>query len=317
MDFFVKKTNELTEQELQQLLDLFNKVFECDRSMDVMLRQYTQNVMGWSYHSFFVDEGKIQGAITYIPANYWYGGERKVFVNSVDTMIAREYRDLYELLELLGNGYKAMKDDGVALVYGYPNDNSFPVYIKSKTMRSVGKMRTYCLPYRIGGVKPGLAFLDLFTKVFAWCYAYTLGLLASPAVAGFLIHKDDDSYNATRYKRLDGDYGIARIKDFTLYYKVKEHEGVRTAFIIDIDRKSPRNFCLAVKYLLKRERKNFDLILYPGSLPFWNTDMICLPRRFEPKNFNFAVQILDRSLKKEDVLNIGNWDTNLSNYDLL
>ena len=63
-DFFVKKTNELTEQELQQLLALFNKVFECDRSMDVMLRQYTQNVMGWSYHSFFVDEGKIQGAIT-------------------------------------------------------------------------------------------------------------------------------------------------------------------------------------------------------------------------------------------------------------
>lgn len=317
MDFFVKKTSELTGQELQQLLDLFNKVFECDRPMEVMLNQYTQNVMGWSYHSFFVDEGKIQGAITYIPAYYYCGEERKVFVNSVDTMIAKEYRDLYELLELLGNGYKAMRDDGVALVYGYPNDNSFPVYIKSKTMKGIGKMRTYCLPYRIGGVKPRLAFLNPLTELFAWCYAYTLGVFASPTVANFLLRKDDASYNMTRYKRLDGDYGIVRIKDLTLYYKIKEHEGVRTAFIIDIDKKSPRNFNLAVKYLLKKERRNFDLILYPGCLPFWNTGMICIPRKLEPKNFNFAAQILDRSLKKEDVLKIGNWDTNLSNYDLI
>ena len=125
----------MSEQELQQLLDLFNRVYEKERTMDVMLNQYKQNPLVYSYHSFFVDNDKIQGAITYIPAYFCYKKEKMVFVNSVDTMIAKECRDLYELLELLGNGYKAMKGDGVAMVYGYPNDNSFPVYIKSKTMK--------------------------------------------------------------------------------------------------------------------------------------------------------------------------------------
>lgn len=303
--------------EKEQLLALFNKVFEKDRSLGVMIRQYTENPMGYSYHSFFVEDGAIQGAITYIPSYFYYGERRMVFVSSVDTMIAKEYRDLYELLELLGNAYKAMKDDGVALVYGYPNDNSYPVYIKSKTMSSIGKMKTFCLPYRIGGVKKSLGILNPLTKLFAWCYVYSVGLFAGSKEALFKIRKEDESYNKNRYHRSDGQYGIAKIRDFTLYYKVREQEGVRTAFIIDIDKKSARNFNRAVKYLLRHEGKNFDLLLYPGYLPFGNTGLICIPRRFEPKNFHFAAKILNKDLKKEDVLNIENWDTNLSNYDLI
>ena len=317
MDFFVKKTNEMTDLELQQLLDLFNKVFEKDRPMEVMLNQYTQNPFGYSYHSYFVDEGKIQGAITYIPAYFYYGNEKKVFVNSVDTMIAKEYRDLYELLELLNNGYQALKENGVALAYGYPNENSLMVYVKSKTMSSIGKMRIYGLPYRIGGIKAGLKFLNPLSLLFSWCYVEIASLLASKKEADFMIYKEQDSYNETRYKRLDSDYGVVRIKDFTLYYKIREQEGVRTAFIIDIDKKSSCNFCKAVKYLLKCERNNFDLILYPGYLPFKVTGMICIPRKYEPKNFHFAAKILDKNLDKKEVLNIENWDTNLSNYDLI
>lgn len=317
MDFYVKKTNEMTGQELQQLLNLFNKVFEKDRSMETMLNQYTQNPMGYSYHSFFTDEGSIQGAITYIPAYFYYGKEKKIFVNSVDTMIAKEYRDLYELLELLNNGYQAMKDDGVALAYGYPNDNSFMVYVKSKTMSNIGKMRIYCLPYRIGGIKAKLKAFNLISKFFSWCFVWVSSLFARNSNATFIIHKDNDSYNETRYNRLDGEYGITKIDDFVLYYKIREQEGVRTAFIIDIDKKSSSNFCKAVKYLIKNESKNFDLILYPGYLPFKMTGMIRIPRKFEPKNFHFAAKILDRSLDKKIILNIDNWDTNLSNYDLI
>lgn len=317
MEFFVKSTNELSGTEREQLRLLFNNVFEKNRSMDLMLKQYTQNPLGYSYHSFFVDDGIIQGAITYVPSYYYYGNERKVFVNSIDTMIAKEYRDLYELLELLGNGYKALKEHGVSLVYGYPNDNSYPVYIKSKTMGNIGKMRVYCLPYRIGGIKKPLSVFNCLSKIFAHIYSWCSFVVSSKQASTFLIHKDDNSYNQTRYLRTEGEYGIEQIDDFTLYYKIIEHEDVRTAFIIDIDKKSSRSFCKSVRYLLKKERKYFDLILYPGYLPFLNTGMIRIPRKYEPKNFNFTAQILDKNIKKEDVFSIENWDTNLSNYDLL
>jgi hypothetical protein len=45
--------------------------------------------------------------------------------------------------------------------------------------------------------------------------------------------------------------------------------------------------------------------------------MIKIPHKFEPKEFNMAVKILDKSLDKETLLNMNNWDVNLSNYDLI
>jgi len=74
----------------------------------------------------------------------------------------------------------------------------------------------------------------------------------------------------------------------------------------------------AVRYLLKHHSKEFDLVLYPGELPFRVTGMIRLPRKMEPKNFNMTANILDKQLIDESVVyNIQNWDTNLSNYDLI
>ena len=81
--------------------------------------------------------------------------------------------------------------------------------------------------------------------------------------------------------------------------------------------KSPRSFNRVVSHVLKRECKAFDLLLYPGHLPFGNTSMIKLPLSMNPKRFHFTGKILDPTLNKEDVDSIEAWDTNLSNYDLL
>ncbi len=317
MDFYVKKTSEMADQELHQLLNLFNKVFEKDRPMEVLLNQYTQNPFGYSYHSYFVDEGKIQGAITCIPSYYVYKGERMIFATIVDAMVAEEHRDLFGILRLLNNAYKELKNEGAALTFCYPNDDAYTVYTKAKTMLSIGKMRTYCLPYRIGGIKKGLKPLNVISEGFAWCWVWALGLLSSGKTASFPIHKEDETYNATRYHRSDGKYNIVEINDFVLYYKIREQEGVRTAFIIDINKKSSRNFNKAMKYLLRKERHNFDLLLYSGILPFNNSGLVCIPEKLEPKNFYMVGKILDNRLKKEDVFSVNNWDSNLSNYDLI
>jgi hypothetical protein len=96
------------------------------------------------------------------------------------------------------------------------------------------------------------------------------------------------------------------------------HESVRTLFFIDITKKSALNFCRAIKYLIKREKDNFDLLLYVGNLPFNNHGMIKLPRKYEPKKFNFMGKSISKNKIDNNVMyNIHNWDVNLSNYDLL
>jgi len=53
-----------------------------------------------------------------------------------------------------------------ANVYGFPNDNDYPVFRKAKLMRDIGKLSTYYLPYRIGGIIPKLKFLNVFLLEF-------------------------------------------------------------------------------------------------------------------------------------------------------
>lgn len=97
-----------------------------------------------------------------------------------------------------------------------------------------------------------------------------------------------------------------------------EFDGVRTAFIIDVFEKSAKNFIKAVKYLLKNEKQNFDLVLYVGHLCFSSYGLIKFPRKYEPKHFNFTAAVFNKStVDKKVLLDIDNWDINLSNYDVI
>ena len=318
MDFICKKTYELTEREFEQVTSLFNRVFIKDATPAFMKSQYVNNPLGYSYHSMMLDEGQIVGFSSYVPAYYICDGKKLVFAYAGDYMTDKPYRDFFNFRDIIKNAHKFMKENGVALNFGYPNDKAYPVMTKGKLTKVIGKMHTYCLPYRIGGLKKGLGSLNWLSMIGCRIWAACSGLFASKKNYEFLIHKEEESFNETRYKRFDGNYGFAQLKNGTFHYKVKEHEGVRTAFIVDVSPKSPRNFVDAVKYLLKHHSKEFDLVLYPGELPFGVTGMIKLPRKVEPKNFNMTANILDKEAVDESVIyDIRNWDTNLSNYDLI
>jgi hypothetical protein len=317
MEFICKKTTELTDDELSQLSVLFESVFQKQRDKTFFVHQYTNNVLGYSYHSLIIDNDTIVGLNSYIPAYFWYSGKKRLFANSVDSMVAKPYRDFFSYQDMVESAYQYMRKENVEFVYGYPNDNAYPIVIKSRLMEDIGMMDTYCLPYRIGGVKPGLKWLNPLSRMLTRLYVYVSGLLSQKKETEFPISKDMASYNATRYRRGNGKYTVMGDDRNGFAYKVMEYEGIRCAFLIDVWPKSPRSFNRAVSHILKVDQKAFDLLLYPGHLPFGNTSMIKLPLSMNPKKFHFTGKILDPTLRKEDVFSIEAWDTNLSNYDLL
>lgn len=313
MKFFVKRTTECSREELRQMNDLFNEVFERNRPLNIMLNQYTQNPFGYSYHSLMIDDGRIVGMNVYIPVYFKRDGEKVLFADSVDSMVGKKHRDFFNYNDMVQAAYKYMKKEGVKFVYGYPNDNAYPVVIKSKLMKEVGKMYTYCLPYRIGGVKKGLGWLNWASIVFCRIWLFISSCFASSKVLPYRIEKDLECYNATRYKRSNGVYSFGD----GFVYKVMDYEGIRTAFLIDVYEKSAKNFCKAVKYIFSHDGKNFDILLYPGHLRFVNCGMIKIPHKYEPKRFVLTGKLLDKSFEFEGFWDINNWDTNLSNYDLI
>lgn len=313
IEFIVKKTTEFTQEELVQMNQLFNTVFERERPLEVMMNQYTQNPFGYSYHSVIIDDGKIVGMNVYIPVYFLKDGKKVLFADIVDSMISKPYRDIFNYIDMCNAGYKHMKKEGVKFAYGYPNDNAYELTIKAKMSKEVGQMFTYCLPYRIGGVKKGFGWLNWASMAFCRLWLTVASLFASTKVVTYRIEKDLESYNATRYKRSDGNYNFGD----GFVYKVMNYEGVRTAFLIDVYEKSAKNFCNAVKYILKKEKRNFDILLYPGHLRFGHSGMVKIPHKFEPKRFVLTGKLLDKSFEFDGLWDINNWDTNLSNYDLL
>ena len=317
MEFIVKKTNELTEDEIQQITSLFEQIFEKQRSRQEFLNQALNNPLGYSYHSIMMDDDKIVGLNSFVPSYFFVNGEKMLFANSTDSMVSKPYRDFFNFNDMVTAGFKRMKQDNISYVYGYPNDNSYPVLIKSKLYKDIGKMHTYCLPIHVGGVKKFMRFLDPLSELFCRALVSVSGMFASYKSEEYLISKECETYNATRYKRGDGVYCTKTIDGITFHYKIKVHEGVRSAFLIDLSEKSSKAFNLAVKHILRNHRKEFDILIYPGCLGFKNTSMIKIPRKLEPKNFNFVGRALDKKVFDNTIWDIRNWDTNLSNYDLI
>ena len=313
MEFIVKRTNECSLEELKQMNCLFNEVFQKNRALDIMLNQYTQNPFGYSYHSMIIDDGKIVGMNVYVPVYFKKDGNKVLFADSIDSMVSKKYRDFFNYNDMVLAAYKILKKDGVKFAYGYPNDNAYPVVIKSKLMKEVGKMYTYCLPYRIGGIQNKLWWLNWASMAFCYFWVFMASCFANSRVVHYRIEKDLESYNATRYKRSDGVYSFGD----GFVFKVLDYEGIRTAFLIDVFEKSSKNFCKAVKSIIQKEGNSFDILLYPGYLNFAPNGMIKIPHKYEPKRFVLTGKLLDKSFDFEGLWDIINWDTNLSNYDLI
>lgn len=319
MEFLIKKTTELSCEEKQGILDLFHRIFEKERSEAVFDNQYLQNPFGFCYHSMIVDQGKIVGAHTAFPSYYWFGGEKVKAYITGDTMVDKGYRDgmsFYDMTKGLDNH---MKDEGFAFGFGFPNDKAHPVFIKAKLSKDIGRLDTYILPYRMGGIKKGLSILNplsmLFSRIVNWNYSRG----ASEQVHVAFIHKDEATYNITRYNRMDANYQHVTFDGSEFYYKVMEYKGVRTAFLIDVVEKSESNFCKAVSYILKNESKNFDLLMYVGhpGKNFKKLGLLKIPRKYEPKHFYFTGTVLAKRVDLTSFLNVENWDVNLSDYDII
>lgn len=320
MELKVKKTTELSIEEKQELLDCFLEVFGHERSLEEMQNQYLNTPLGYSVHALCYDEGKLIAAHNAFPVYYWIGDQKVKAYFGGDTMVKKGYRDGFVFLDVVRGLGKYMNNNGFVFSFGFPNDNSYPVFKKVKLAKDIGRLDTYILPYRIGGIKKKLRWLTPLSMAFCrvWLLFSGIGLKNDLFVP--LIRKDDESYNPSRYKRLDGIYGHVKQDGLEFYYKVKEHEGVRTAFLIDVVGKSERTIYKAVLYLLKNEHKNFDLLMYVGHLPddIRKTGMIKIPRKYEPKHFYMTGVLTDKNaVDAKDFYDVTNWDVNLSNYDVI
>lgn len=319
MEVLYKKTTELSDEEIQGICEVFDRVFvDHTKTLSDFKNEFLNTDFGYSFHGLLVSNGTIVGSQSYIPFIYLINGVSTNVALSVDTMILEEFRNFDNIFDLWLKGHKLLKNDNFAFTFGFPNENAYPLLVKGLREKDIGDLSTYILPYKIGAIKKNLAFLNAFSKVASKALVNLSVLARSRQTKSFKIQKNRENFDCYRYKWFDGKYKKVDLKTFVFYHKIKTHQGVKTAFLIDVFPLNQQNFDKAVRYIVENESNNFDIILYIGDLHFKPLSLIKLPKKLQPKTFHFTAKILNKELIDANMLfDINNWDVNLSNYDLL
>jgi hypothetical protein len=319
MKITYKKTIELSEYEIQQICILFSEIFiGHNKSITQFMNEFANNEFGFSYHGMlFDDKDQIIGSQSYIPYYYLVDGKKTKVALSVDTMILLKYRNMQNIFKLWLNGHENLKKDGFIFIFGFPNENAYLLRTKGLKDIDIGDLPTYILPYRLKTFKPQLKYFDFFVKAVANILILISNLSTSKLLNKFRIERSRENFDQYRYKWFDENYRIHKTLNFKIVYRIKKHNGLNTAFILDVYPLNKKYFDEGVRFIFYKEKNEIDLIMYVGYLHFKPLSMIKIPRKIEPKKFHFTLTSLDKDLKLFPLNKIGNWDINLSSFDLV
>lgn len=317
MIFIQKKTTELTIEEIDQFCCLYQKVFQKnDKTVESFQEQYLNTALGYSFHSLMFHDGKLVGAHNEIPIDYLVNGEKKKFCVGTDLMIREDFRNFFNLSKLVKMNEKSINAAGIHFLFGFPNDNSYHIFNKAFNYKNISDLKTYILPYRIGGIIPRLRLLNLFS-ILLCRLVLQLSNFNAQKKQYFTIDKNRLEHDKYRWKWMGGDYQICKIAELTFVYKIMTKDNVRTAFLIDLSHLNSAYFAKAIRYIVKHDKSKIDLIMYVGYLNFNAFPLFLIPAKFSPKKFHFHGKFLNENEMDECLFDIRNWNVNLSCYDLV
>ena len=313
----LKKTDQLEEDEKTQFLQLFSLVFSKGMTVSQFDRKYLRTPLGYSYHGWMWANNSLVGAYNTIPYNYYYFGESVTFCLSVDTMVGQQYRRLHPLalLEMANSVVDFMKQDRICFVFGSPNDNAYTYTTRVLKWHRMGELDFYVLPRNLGAVMPRLRWLNFLSRVCAGVFV-RLPARKRRTEPQYPVEKKRNRLFAEH--RYDTSYGSVDLDcESECTYKIYcEDFGVRVLYLIDVHPLTPAAFDNAIERVYVKCSHTFDIMLYVGKLPFVPTRMIRVPESRKPRRIQLCGRILDPQIVDERILQIENWNINISNLDV-
>jgi len=315
-DFVFKTTDQLSQGDKSQICELFCEVYGKNMSREDFDRKYLCTPLGHSYHGLMMVDGRIRGAYNTVPYHYTYFGRETTFALSVDLMVDREHRggpfNVSHMAELV---YRAMRDDGIGFVFGFPNEASYLCVKKLLGWKDIGELDFYILPRNIGALIPRLRLINCLWHLAAAAWV-RWPQVRDGAAATYNIQKVCDAgFEAHRYNgqhhRIDvGEGGKCVYRTYT------EEDGTRVLYVLDVHPLGRAFFQEAVQQLYRRHSKSMDIMLYVGRLAFDPRPLLRVPASRRPKPVRMCGRLLAPGAVDDRVFNMENWNVNLSNFDV-
>ena len=314
--FVFKRTDQLSAREQAQFTELFGRVFGQELSREQFERKYLCTPLGHSHHGLMVVEDRIVGAYNLVPYLYECFGTRRLFGLSVDAMVDEEHRSgPFNLLKLARLVYREAVREDVVFAFGFPNDQAYEFTKKVLRWKTLGELDFYALPIRIGALRDSLRWINPLSRLCAAGWVHLPRPLKAGS-AGVRIEKVCDA--AFRRHRYDERHSVVRLKHGgECTYRIYEEEGgARALYLIDVTPLTADRFAEAVRVLHGIAASSADVMLYVGRLPFRPKGLLRVPPARWPRHIRMCGKVLDPERVDDRILQIENWNVNISNFDV-
>lgn len=320
----VCKTVEWSGRDWETYAAGFNEVFSKDFPVEYFKHKYLNTCRGCSCHSLLLDaDAGVAGGCTTVLCRYRRAGGEDVLIGLVvDVFIRKAFRTDPLMLLRMYRGLRALlEEEGAAAAVAVPNAAAYPYWKNVVKWLEADRISYWALPVRGGrvlGVKgPAGAALDAASRLFAGCArAMSAACALTGAKARGYAYSvcEGDPYYASKF---DGADYVKFTDGHTKYvYKVADEGGVRTGYLLTAEEGGARSFRAFRKAVSAILAEKVDIVLYVGSVGFFQTLLLRVPRRFEPKPLPLMCDMISRGGCCRDMLDIRSWDFGLRNYDV-
>jgi hypothetical protein len=122
----------LSDANLKDLLFLYKHAFNENESLDFLKKKYNTSFFGLKNLGFIAYSSSNEPAAYYgaFPVKAQFDGKEILLAQSGDTMTHLDHRGKGLFITLAKMTYDLAKQSGVEFIFGFPNDNSYPGFVK-------------------------------------------------------------------------------------------------------------------------------------------------------------------------------------------
>lgn len=150
------------------ILKLHQDVFDSNRSLKHWRWQFNDHVQGHGWITLSEFENEIVGQYCLMRNDLHLMGRRVIAGQSCDTMVRTDQRGKNLFSKLALANYEAASNKGVQAVFGFPNRNSYPGFMKYLDWHRIINLKRYS--YRIG-------YKKIWGPIIDYVFKYILGML--------------------------------------------------------------------------------------------------------------------------------------------
>jgi GNAT superfamily N-acetyltransferase len=129
---------------------LYKAVYEHERPVRFFLSKYDTAYTGAKHIGYLAYNQQHQPIAFYgvIPTRVWYNGKTILAAQSADTMTHPDYRNMGLFTELANLTYALCEQEGVGLVFGFPNENSMPGFVNKLGWQITDSLSMFKIPIK-------------------------------------------------------------------------------------------------------------------------------------------------------------------------